>query len=89
MRYFHEGNDETIRVEVNESDTVRDIKIKVQNQEGIPTHLKSLRFNGKRLDDTRFLVSYYKIQDDSKLDLKGKVEYMYVCIFPCQNFPFS
>ena len=60
-----------IKLEVNESDTVCNIKAKIQNQEGIPTHLKSLRFNGKQLDDARFLVSYYKIQDESKLDLEG------------------
>ena len=73
MKYLHEGNDKIIRVEVNDSDTVGDIKAKVENQEGISTDLKSLWFNGKRLNDASLLLSYYNIQDESTLDLKGKV----------------
>ena len=75
MKYLHDANEKTIRLEVNESDTVKDMKRKVQKQKGIPTHSKSLKFYGTRLDDTRFLVSYFKIQDESTLDLKGKEEY--------------
>ena len=60
-----------IRVEVNESDTVGEIKEKVKNQEGITTHLKALKFDEKPLDETRFLVSYYNIQDEVILDLEG------------------
>lgn len=55
-----------IRVAVDELDTVRDIKTKVQK--GTTAHL---RFAKKRLDDNRILVSYYEIQDESMLDLEG------------------
>ena len=48
---------------VDELDTVRDIKVKVQN----PT--AHLRFKKEQLNDNRILVSYYEIQDGSTLDL--------------------
>lgn len=61
-----------IKLVVHEPDTVGDVLLKIQEQEGIPTETKLLEFEGNQLIKSRILVSYYKIQDDSILYLKGK-----------------
>ena len=72
MKYSHGETDKIIKVEVNELDTVKDIKVKVYKKEGIRTHSSSkLKFHGKDLNDDRVLVSYCDIQDESILDLQG------------------
>lgn len=69
MKYSH-GN-KTCKVEVHELDKVEAIKVKIQNQEGLPTHSKVLKFNDEILEDSQYLVLYYNIQDNSILDLEG------------------
>ena len=58
----------TIAIEAEPTETISEIKVKINHKEGVPTYTQRLTFDGTQLVDHNTLTNY-NIQDGATLKL--------------------
>lgn len=58
----------TFELQVEEADTIENVKAKIQDHEGIPPDQQVLKFNDKKLEDGHFLGQYH-VRDSAIIKL--------------------
>ena len=66
--FVQTSSNDTISLEVQPSDTIKDVKAKIQDNESIPIDQHHLTLNGKQLEEKRKLFDY-GIKNESILQL--------------------
>lgn len=78
------GIKDAIALDVESSDTIKSIKEKIKNKEGIIPEKQKLIFNGKNLVDNKTLEDY-KIENESTFYLFHKNIKIFIQIFLCDK----
>jgi ubiquitin len=70
----------TVSIEVEEGETIEDVKAKIAEKEGIPAEQQRLIFGGQQLQDQKTLMDY-DVGDDSTLHLVLRLVSFFMIFF--------